>query len=103
MSRMRAMLRHGGSVLLEMPNIEAWDKRFKRWLVNHKLHARRYPADFVAGHCNEFSWRPLQYLARETGFVLVHWETYSKKRLGNLLYNRLPIGNKARALLQRRD
>jgi hypothetical protein len=28
------------------------------------------------------------------------WETYSKKRFANFIYNRIPIGNKARALIQ---
>lgn len=103
MSRIRAMLAPGGKVLLEMPNIEAWDKRFKRWLVDRALHQRRYAADFVPGHCNEFSRRSFEYLTRESGFRLLHWETYSKKPLGNLLYTRVPVGNKARALIQRSD
>lgn len=103
MARIRELLRTEGKALFEMPNIEAWDKRFKRWLVGRKLHERRYAADFVPGHCNEFSRRSFEYLARETGFVLLRWETYSKKRLGNLLYNHVPIGNKARALVQRSD
>jgi hypothetical protein len=35
--------------------------------------------------------------------VLLRWETYSKKPLGNFVYNRLPVGNKARALVERTD
>lgn len=103
MTRIREMLRPHGKALFEMPNIEAWDKRFKRWLVNRRLHERRYAADFVPGHCNEFSRRSFEFLARETGFVLLRWETYSKKPLGNFVYNRLPVGNKARALVERAD
>jgi SAM-dependent methyltransferase len=103
MGRIRAMLAGGGRVLLEMPNIEAWDKRLKRWLVNRGVYERRYPRDFMAGHCNEFCRESLEYLLRETGFRLVRWETYSKKAIGNLIYNHLPIGNKARALVQKVD
>jgi 2-polyprenyl-3-methyl-5-hydroxy-6-metoxy-1,4-benzoquinol methylase len=100
MRKIRAMLAPQGQVLLEMPNIEAWDKRIKRWIVNRGLHRRQFADDFVAGHCNEFCRRSFEYLAEQTGFHLVRWETYSKKPLSNLLYNRFPIGNKARALIQ---
>ena len=62
-----------------------------------------YAADYVPGHCNEFSRPSFEYLTCETGVVLLHWGTHSKKRLRNLLYNRLPIGNKARALIRRHD
>lgn len=101
--QIRAMLAPGGRALLEMPNIEGWDKLLKRWLVKRGLHQRRYPENFVPGHCNEFSRRSFEFLARETGFRLLRWETYSKKKLANLFYNRVPIGNKARALIQRAD
>lgn len=101
MTRIRQMLAADGRLLLEMPNIEAWDKRLKRWLVNRGLYERRYPEGFMAGHCNEFCRESLEYLLRETGFRLLRWETYSKKGTGNLIYNRWPIGNKARALVQR--
>jgi SAM-dependent methyltransferase len=103
MSKIRAMLAPEGMVLLEMPNIEGYDKRLKRWTVNHGLHRRRYADDFVAGHCNEFCRQSFEYLAQATGFRLLHWETYSRKRLSNFIYNRFPIGNKARALIQRDD
>jgi SAM-dependent methyltransferase len=103
MRKIRAMLAPSGRVLLEMPNIEAWDKRLKRWMVDRGLHRRRYAPNFVAGHCNEFSRRSFEYLAVETGFRLLRWETYSKKAFSNFVFNRFPIGNKARALIQRED
>jgi SAM-dependent methyltransferase len=103
MNRIRAMLAKDGKLLLEMPNIEAWDKRLKRWLVSHGLYRRRFSEDFVAGHCNEFCLESLSFLLKETGFRLLRWETYSKKAIGNVVFNRFPIGNKARALVQRVD
>lgn len=103
MARIRTMLAPGGRLLLEMPNIEAWDKQLKRWLVNRGVHQRRYPENFIAGHCNEYCRESLEYLLHETGFRLLRWETYSKKAVGNLIYTRVPIGNKARALIQRVD
>ncbi len=103
MQKIRTMLAHNGKVLLEMPNIEAWDKKVKRWIVNRGFHRRTYAENFVAGHCNEFSRRSFEYLADQTGFHLLRWETYSMKPLGNFIYQRVPIGNKARALIQRDD
>jgi 2-polyprenyl-3-methyl-5-hydroxy-6-metoxy-1,4-benzoquinol methylase len=101
LSRIRALLHPGGRALIEMPNVEALDKRLKRWAVRHGLHKRKLAADFVAGHCNEFSRRSFEYLLAATGFRLLRWETYSKKRLTTALYRHLHIGNKARALIER--
>lgn len=103
MNKIRALLAPGGMVLLEMPNIEGIDTRLKRWMAGRGLHRKRYASDFVAGHCNEFCRESFEYLAAQTGFRLLRWETYSKKRLTNFLYNRVPIGNKARVLVQRSD
>ena len=101
MTKINALLRPGGHALLEMPNIEGLDKRVKRFIVNASLHRRTYSDNFVAGHCNEFCKASFQYLLRETGFRLVTWETYSHKRANNVLLNRVHIGNKARALVQK--
>jgi SAM-dependent methyltransferase len=103
LQKIRALLRPGGHALFEMPNIEGWDKRIKRSLVNAGWHKRTYAQDFIAGHCNEFSRRSFEYLLDATGFRLVRWETYSNKPLGNWLLNLAPIGNKARALVQVAD
>jgi 2-polyprenyl-3-methyl-5-hydroxy-6-metoxy-1,4-benzoquinol methylase len=103
MQKIRAMLRPDGHVLLEMPNIEGFDKRLKRWINDHGFHRRRFADDFIAGHCNEFCREPFEYLLGLTGFRLIRWETYSKKPLSNFLFNRIHIGNKARALIQRAD
>jgi SAM-dependent methyltransferase len=103
MSKIRALLRPGGYALLEMPNIEGFDKRLKRWINQHGLHRRRFSEDFVAGHCNEFCRESFEYLVTTSGFSLLHWETYSKKALTNLLYRHVHIGNKARALIRLGD
>jgi 2-polyprenyl-3-methyl-5-hydroxy-6-metoxy-1,4-benzoquinol methylase len=100
MNKIRKMLAPGGMVLLEMPNIEGIDTKLKRWMADTGLHRKKYASSYVAGHCNEFSREAFEYLAAETGFHLLMWETYSKKRFANFIYNRIPIGNKARALIQ---
>ena len=101
LTRIGARLNSGGYALFEMPNIEALDKKLKRALVNAGWHRRRFPADFLPGHCNEYGRRSFEYLLRETGFELVRWETYSMKAFANFIYTRVPIGNKARALVRK--
>ncbi len=103
MQKIRAMLRPEGYVLLEFPNVEAFDKRLKRWIVDRGLHRRKFSDDFTAGHCNEFCRESFEYLLGLTGFRLIRWETYSSKPLSNLFYNHVHIGNKARTLIQRAD
>jgi SAM-dependent methyltransferase len=101
MRRIHALTRPGGHVLVEIPNVEALAKKWLRLVVGLGLHRRRYSEDFIAGHCNEFCRRSFAELLARTGFRLVRWETYSKKPLSNWLLNRIPIGTKARALVQR--
>lgn len=101
MRRIASLLRPGGHALLEFPNVEALDKRVKRLAERVGLHRRRYRDDFVPGHCNEFCRASFEVLLAATGFRLETWETYSKKSLPNRIYNRIHIGNKARALVAR--
>ena len=103
MNKIRELLAPGGRVLLEMPNIEGIDTKLKRWMADRGFHRKNFASDYVVGHCNEFCRESFAYLAAKTGFRLLKWETYSKKRLTNLIYNRIPIGNKARVLITRSD
>jgi len=101
MTRIRALTRPGGYFLAEMPNVEALVKKWLRLVTRLGLHRRRFPEDFMAGHCNEYCRRSFAALLERNGFRLVRWETYSKKPLANWLLNRIPVGTKARALAQR--
>jgi len=101
MEKIGALLQPEGYLLLEMPNIEAATKKWSRFVVGTGLYKRKFSADFMAGHCNEYSRQSTNFLAARTGFRVVRWETYSMKPLPNWFYNRVPIGNKARVLLQR--
>ena len=101
MRRIHALTRPGGLFLVEMPNVEAWSKKWLRLVVRLGLHRRRFPDNFVAGHCNEFCRQSFDYLLRQSGFELVRWESYSKKPLSNWLFNRIPVGTKARAIARR--
>lgn len=101
MRKISGLLRPGGHALLEFPNINGLDKRLKRTLTRWRLHRHRYAHDFAPAHCNEFCRGSFEYLLGKTRFRLIRWETYSKKPLTNWIYNRLPIGNKARALVEK--
>lgn len=101
MDRISALLRPGGLLLVEMPNIDGWSKRWVRFSVRTGLHRRRFPADFAAGHCCEYSRGAFQSLLDRSGYQLLRWETYSKKPLANWFLSRVPVGTKARALARR--
>lgn len=101
MSKIRELLRPDGHVLIEIPNVESLSKKVKRFLTNIGLRRAKYPVDMVIGHANEFCRSSFEYLLDKTGFTLVRWETYSKRPVTNYVYNRLHVGNKARALIRR--
>ena len=101
MRKLRALLKPGGHVLIEIPNVESISKKVKRAVVNSGLRRPRYPTDMVIGHAKEFCRASFQYLLKETEFTLVRWETYSKKPVANLIYNRLHVGSSARPLIRR--
>jgi len=98
MQKIGALLRPGGLLLVEMPNIEGWSKRWVRFSARHGLHQRRFPPGYAAGHACEYSRQSYAALLARSGFKLMRWETYSKKPLANWLLSRVPVGTKARAL-----
>lgn len=101
MEKIRALLKPGGHLLVEMPNIEGWSKRWVRFSVKSGLHRRRFAEDFAAGHCCEYSRDSYSALLARSGFELLRWETYTKKPWANWFLNRIPVGTKARALARR--
>ena len=100
MRKLRELVRPDGHVLIEIPNVESLSKKVKRFLTNRGLRRARYPADMAIGHANEFCRASFEYLLQETGFTLIRWETYSKKPVANYFYNRVHVGNNARALIR---
>ncbi len=101
MQKISALLRPGGLLLVEMPNIEGWSKRWVRFSARNGLHQRRFPPGYAAGHACEYSRQSYAALLSRTGFELTRWETYSKKPLANWLLSRVPVGTKARALARK--
>ena len=101
MEKINSFLKTGGHAVLEFPNIEAFDLKFKRLLQRLNIHQKKYRHNYKPGHCNEYSRRSFEYLTSETGFEIVYWETYSYKPLTDFIYNRIKIGNKARTIIKK--
>ena len=100
MDRIKSLLKPEGKVLMEFPNIQGIDVKLKRFLT--KLgRKKKYAVSFVPGHANEYSKRSYRNLLIKTGFTLLKWETYSSNLRKNFIFNRIHIGNKARALIQK--
>jgi SAM-dependent methyltransferase len=101
MEKISGLLRPGGWLLVELPNIEGWSKRWVRFITRTGLHRRRFPPDLMPGHLCEYSRGSFTALMERSGYRVLRWETYSKKPAANWLLARLPVGTKARALVQR--
>jgi 2-polyprenyl-3-methyl-5-hydroxy-6-metoxy-1,4-benzoquinol methylase len=101
MEKISGLLRPGGWLLIEIPNIEGWSKRWVRFIARTGLHRRRFPPDLMPGHCCEYSRGSFTALMERSGYRVLRWETYTKKPVGNALLAILPVGTKARALVQR--
>ncbi|MFL2547518.1 MAG: class I SAM-dependent methyltransferase [Candidatus Rariloculaceae bacterium] len=100
MQKLRELLKPGGHILIEIPNVESVSKKVKRFMTRLGLRRTKYPADLVIGHTNEFCKFSFEYLLKETEFELVRWETYSKKPVSSFIYNRVHVGSNARAIIR---
>jgi SAM-dependent methyltransferase len=99
--KIRDLLAPGGIGVLEFPNIDALDGKVRRALRRWHLHRHRYRSDYVPGHVQEFCRASFAFAAQQAGLVLAHWETYAVNPLKYFVYRYLPLGNKARVLVQR--
>jgi 2-polyprenyl-3-methyl-5-hydroxy-6-metoxy-1,4-benzoquinol methylase len=101
MKKINSLLDAGGYAILEFPNIEAFDLKFKRFLQRNKLYKKKYKESYKPGHCNEYSKVSFSRLAEQTGFRVVIFETYSLNPIKNFIFNRFPVGNKVRTIIQK--
>jgi len=101
MERIASLLKPNGHVLLEFPNIDAVDSKWKRFMNSSGIHKKSYPEDWSPGHCQEFCRDSFRYLAEQTGFEVLRWETYSRNPSLSLLYRTLGLGNKAQVLARK--
>lgn len=102
MALFRRLLSDRGHVVLEFPNIEGFHMKSKRWLQRIGLYFKTYPPGYHPGHCNEYCRESFQHLVDRTGFDLLVWETYSSNPVRDWIFNRWPIGIKARTLIRKR-
>jgi SAM-dependent methyltransferase len=101
MKKISGILKKNGYAHFEFPNINGFSHRLQRFRNRIRFLRKEYSADYLPGHCNEFSRYTFAYLLKQTGFQLIRWETYSRKPLSNFIYNHFHFGTKARAIVQK--
>ncbi len=99
MFKINNLLKPNAFAVLEFPNIEGWAFKMKRFLSSLGLYKKKFAVDFVPAHCNEYSKKSFRFLCDQTGFKLIDWGTYSRKKWS--FFNGLKVGTKARALIQK--
>lgn len=101
MQKINRLMKQGGHGLMEFPDIESNEMKFKRLMERMGIHRKRYRSTYVPGHCNEFCRESFEFLLHRTGFELIKWENYSSKESLSGIYNLLHFGSKARALFRK--
>jgi len=102
MKKLSALLKPGGHILIEVPNVESVSKKVKRFLTRTGLRKPVFPEDIAIGHANEFCRESFQHLLDKTGFELCHWHNYSRKPAANFFYKHVHVGSNARALIRKK-
>jgi len=103
MNKIHALLKSSGYAVLEFPNTDSPDLRFKWFLRRNGIYRKKFSPDYVPHHCNEFCRQSFEFLLAKTGFRIVIWQTYSSNELFSGLYNILKFGNKARTIIRKTD
>lgn len=103
MNKIHALLKSDGCALLEFPNTDSPDMRFKWLLRRNGIYRTEFSPDYIPHHCNEFCKESFEFLLTKTGFRLVKWQTYSSNELLSGLYNVFQYGNKTRAVIRKTD
>ena len=101
MKKIYSLLADDGYAVLEFPNINAPEFRLKHLLHKTGIHRKKYGEHYKPGHCHEFCRESFTYLLEKTGFRLLVWETYASNPLIDILYNRIPVGNKVRTIIRK--
>ena len=101
MKKINGLLSNNSYALLEFPNIESLELKFKRFLNKIGIYNKSYLENYKPGHCNEFCKASFEYLLGITGFKLITWELYSNKTTYNYLLTKFNISSKARVLIKK--
>lgn len=102
LSKINELLVDGGLAVLEFPNIDGYELKFKRLIEKLGLLKKKYSENYKPGHCNEFNEKSFKFLTNLTGFELITWQTYSSKKSIDFLYKWTNLGSKARVLIQKK-
>lgn len=103
MNKINSLLKSDGYAVMEFPNTDGLDSRFKWFLRRNGIYRREFSPDYIPHHCNEFCKESFEFLLAKTRFLLVKWQTYSSNELLSSLYNVFKFGNKARAVIRKTD
>jgi len=101
MNKVNSLLKSSGYAVLEFPNINSPDSRFKRFLRRKGIFRKKISPGYIPHHCNEFCRESFEFLLARTGFKIVIWQTYSSNELFSGLYNVFKFGNKARTVIRK--
>jgi predicted TIM-barrel enzyme len=77
LTRIRDLLSPRGVGVLEFPNIDALDARFRRLLRRTGIHRHRYAPTYQPGHVQEFCRESFSFACDRAGLDLVIWKTYA--------------------------
>ena len=103
MNKIDSLLKNNGYAVLEFPNTDGLDSRFKWFLRRNGIYRKRFSPDYIPHHCNEFCKESFEFLLAKTGFRIVIWQTYSSNELLSPLYNVLKFGSKTRTVIRKTD
>ena len=101
MRKIFLLLGDDGSAVLEFPNIEGLEAKFKRVLRRTGFYGKEYSQDYKPGHCNEFCRHSFEFLSAKTGFALQIWYTFSSKPMLSFIHRVCGTGGKARVLIRK--
>jgi SAM-dependent methyltransferase len=101
MNKINSMLKPGGYSLIEVPDIDSYELKIKRFIIKTGIYKKKYKESYKPGHCNEFNREAFEFLLKKTGFKLIMMQNYSSKTIFNYIYKYIHFGTKARVLIQK--
>jgi 2-polyprenyl-3-methyl-5-hydroxy-6-metoxy-1,4-benzoquinol methylase len=102
MKKINALLNPRAYAVLSFPDIEGYELKIKRCLLNIGLRKKKYKNNYKPGHSNEFCKESFTYLLDKTGFELIKWQHYSSKSILNIFYKLTNFGSKVRVLIRKK-
>ncbi len=97
------ILKPGGIVLIETPNCDALETKFKRLLIKLKLKIWHMAKGHTQEHFFEFNLKSFKYICKKVQFKILYAHTYTRKNNTDRLSLRhlLNLGTKYRFIIQK--